>query len=160
MSSVQDLIKCKQCGYKEADYLYYCRIGEDVTTCRRCGFHESWTAKRDQDGVPCGWLHEIDEGFGALFYRLKGAGGFANGCMRSANELAEAERWLRERLAKGEVEPQDSYLTRWNRETMQVELVVGEFYEWPESRVQDTAGDQQGEEDEVVPLPLRRTSNK
>jgi len=47
MSSVLDLIECRQCGYKEADYEYYCRVGEDVTTCRRCGYHESWTVKRD-----------------------------------------------------------------------------------------------------------------
>jgi hypothetical protein len=117
MSSVLDQIKCKQCGYKGADYEYRCRTCEEVTTCRRCGFHESWTAKRDPEGVPCGWIHEIDEGFGALFYSPKGGGGFTSGSLHSVQELAEAERWLRERLAKGEVKLESSYLTRWNKET-------------------------------------------
>jgi predicted nucleic-acid-binding Zn-ribbon protein len=75
MSSVLDLIECRQCGYKEADYEYYCRVGEDVTTCRRCGYHESWTVKRDQEGSPCGWTNEINLGFGALWYGKKRVGG-------------------------------------------------------------------------------------
>jgi|HubBroStandDraft_2_1064218.scaffolds.fasta_scaffold1514125_1 hypothetical protein len=53
---------------------------------------------------------------------------------------AEAEQWLRERLAEGEVEPQNSYLTRWNMETKQVELVIGKLHEWPESEARDAAG--------------------
>jgi hypothetical protein len=130
MSSVQDLIECPQCGYKEADYIYYCRIGDDTTSCRRCGYHESWTAKHDQGGSHCGWKHEIDQGFGALCYRGTGEIGFAACNMRSAQELAEAETWLRERLAKGEVEPESSYLTRWNKETKQIEFVIGKFHEW------------------------------
>jgi len=102
MSSVLDQINCQQCGYKAADYEYRCRTCEDVTTCRRCGFHESWIAKRNQEGIPCGWLHEIDEGFGALWYSSKSRGGFASHCLCSAQEAANAEQWLRERLAKGE----------------------------------------------------------
>ena len=140
MSSVLDQIECRQCGYKQADYQYYCRIAEDVTICRHCGYHESWTAKRDQDGMPCGWTHEIDQGFGALWYTKKGSSEFANSCLRSAQELAEAEQWLRERLAKGEVEPQNSYLTRWNKETKQVELVIGEYSESPERETQGATG--------------------
>ena len=49
MSSVLDLIRCPQCGYEEADYEFYCRSCEDVTTCRHCGYHESWTTKRDEE---------------------------------------------------------------------------------------------------------------
>jgi hypothetical protein len=134
MSSVLDLIECPQCGYKEADHEYYCRTGgENVTTCRRCGYHETWTAKRDQEGNPCGWKHDIDEGFGALCYGPTGGGGFACGCLHSAKELADAEQWLRERLAQGDFEPQSSYLTRWNSETKQVELVIGDLHEMPGS---------------------------
>lgn len=128
MSSVQDQIECRQCGYQEADYIYHCRVGEDTTTCR---LHESWTVKRDQAGTRCGWTHEIDEGFGALWYSRTGRSEFAGHFLHSAQELADAETWLRERLAKGEVDPHASYLTHWNKETKQVELVIGEFYEWP-----------------------------
>lgn len=132
MSSVQDQIKCPQCKYPEADYVYYCRIGEDLTICRRCGYHESWTAKRSPEGIPCGWVHEIDEGFGALWYTLKGAAVFSSVCLRSAEGLAEAEAWLRERLAKDEVESKNSYLTRWNKESRKIEVVIGEFNKWDE----------------------------
>jgi len=41
---------------------------------------------------------------------------------------------------KGEVEPQNSFLTRWNKETEEVELVIGKLQEWPESEARDTAG--------------------
>jgi len=94
---------------------------------------------------PAAGIHEINEGFGALFYGSLGGGGFASSCLRSAQELAKAERWLREALAKGEVKPKNSYLTRWNKETKWVELVVGEFYEWPETAAQG-ATDEQTEE--------------
>jgi|SRR5579872_4156132 len=142
MSSVQDQIECKQCHYPEADYTYYCRVAEDSTVCRRCGYHESWTAKRDQEGVPCGWIHEIDQGFGALSYGWKDGGGFTTSCLQSAQQLAEAERWLRERLAKGEGGPQNYYLTRWNKETKKVELVIGEFEESPESVAENVTGEE------------------
>jgi hypothetical protein len=133
MSSVLDSITCPQCGYSEATVDFDCRTSEEETSCRHCGFYESWTAKRDQDGKPRGWTHEINKGFGALWYRVKGAIGFAGLFLNSVHELADAEEWLRERLEKAEVEPDTSYLTRWNHETKQVELVIGKFYEWTES---------------------------
>jgi hypothetical protein len=133
MSSVLDSITCRQCGYTQATVDFDCRTSEEETSCRRCGHHESWTAKRDQDGTHRGWTHEINKGFGALWYRGKGAIGFAGLFLNSAQELADAEKWLSERLDKGEVEPDSSYLTRWNPETKQVELVIGKFYEWTDS---------------------------
>jgi hypothetical protein len=54
--------------------------------------------------------------------------GFGAGCGRPRG--GSAETWLRERLAKAEFDPQTAYLTRWNKETKQVELVIGEFCEW------------------------------
>jgi hypothetical protein len=132
MSSVQDQIKCPQCEYLQADYVYYCGIGEDETTCRRCGYHESWTAKRNPEDIPCGWVHEIDRGLGAMFYSPMGREIFTSVCLRSPEELAEAERWLREEIAKRVVDPEKSYLTRWNSETNSIEIVAGTFYDWPE----------------------------
>jgi len=127
VSSVLDLIECKQCGYEEADYEFYCRTCEDVTTCRHCGYHERWTAKCDEEGKPCGWKHEIDFGFGALWYGSKDQGLFTSHCLHSAQELADAETWLREQLAKGEIEHDVAYLTRWNKQTRELELIVGEL---------------------------------
>lgn len=54
-----------------------------------------------------------------MVWQKKGGGEFANSCLHSTPVLFDAERWLRERLAKGEVELQKSYLTRWNKETKQ-----------------------------------------
>jgi hypothetical protein len=133
MSSVLDFIPCPQCKYAEAAVDFDCRTSEEETSCRRCGFYESWTAKRDQDGKPRGWTHEINRGFGALWYRGSAGVGFASHSLNSAQEVADAEKWLRERLEKAEVETDSSYLTRWNHETKQVEVVIGKFYEWTES---------------------------
>jgi hypothetical protein len=47
---------------------------------------------------------------------------------------------VRVRGYKGEVASQNSYLTRWNKETEQVELVIGKLHEWPESEARETAG--------------------
>jgi hypothetical protein len=138
MSSVLDQIECPQCGYKQADYEYYCRVGDDVTKCRRCGYNESWTSKRDKEGKPSGWTHQIVRSFGALWYRSTDGSGFVSQCFHSTQELADAESWLRERLAKGDVESQTSYLSRWNSESKQIELAIGQFYDWPETAAPDT----------------------
>src|SRR5438552_16324198 len=130
MSSVLDQVECPQCEYKEADHEFDCRTSEECTMCRHCGRYESWNAKRGEDGVHSGWIHEISKGFGALWYRPTGRGGFTGRFLNSAQEVIEAERWLRERLDNGDVESQESYLTRWNNETKQVELVIGAFHEW------------------------------
>ena len=133
MSSVLDFITCRQCGYTQATVDFHCRTSEEETSCRCCGHYESWTAKHDQDGKHRGWTHEINKGFSALWYRGSDGIGFACHFLNSAQELADAEKWLREGLEKGEVEPDSSYLTRWNHETKQVEAVIGNFYEWTES---------------------------
>jgi hypothetical protein len=59
--------------------------------------------------------------------------------------VADAEKWLSEQLAKGDVEPQSSYLTRWNNETKQIELVIGKFYEGTES---DESAEESGKAEE------------
>ena len=131
MSHVLDPVECRQCVYKEADRDFDCQTSDYIITCRSCGYYESWTTKHDQAGNPYGWTHEIDRGCGVLCYRARGAKAYAIHCLGSAQELPKAERWLRRRLAKREVDRQNSYLTRWNNETKKVELVIGKFYEFP-----------------------------
>jgi hypothetical protein len=104
-----------------------------MTACRRCGYYETWTVKYDQADNPCGWTHEIDKGAGALWYRKTGGAGFAAHYLNSAQQVSESEVWLRNRLTTGELDAENSYLSRWNNETKQVELLVGKFYEWLES---------------------------
>jgi hypothetical protein len=86
MSSVIDSITCPQCAYTQATLDFDCRTGEEETSCRRCGYYESWTAKRDQDGKPRGWTHEINRGFGALVLRIGG-----NARSPSSNFMTKAE---------------------------------------------------------------------
>ncbi|MFI5117164.1 MAG: hypothetical protein ACHP8B_10760 [Terriglobales bacterium] len=129
MSTVSDVVKCPQCGYEKADYEFNCRTSEDVTMCRSCGYYECWDAKYDEDGERCGWKHEISRGAGALWYSGTGRGVFCGRYFNSTKEVLEAERWLRERLEKGEVDAEVCYLTRWNGETKQVEFIIGKFYE-------------------------------
>ncbi len=47
--------------------------------------------------------------------------------------LHDAEHWLRGQLENGSVQADTAYLTRWNDQTEQVEMVLGEFYVWPET---------------------------
>ena len=130
MSSVQDVIECPQCGYAEADLLYYCREGSYVIMCRCCGYGESDKPDYDENGQPCGLKHEISKGFGALWYCPRGGGVFASHPLHTGRDMAEAESWLREALNSGTVED-TAYLTRWNDETKQVEMALGNFYVWP-----------------------------
>ena len=132
MSSVQSFVKCPQCGYEQADELYRCCTDESVTSCRRCGYYECWDAKYDEDGDFCGWKHEINKGAGALWGRGTGQDILSGHFYNTQKEVLDAERWLREALDKGQVDPDVSYLTKWNRETRQVEFIIGKFYEWPE----------------------------
>jgi hypothetical protein len=125
MSTASDQMKCPQCGYEEADYEFNCQTSGDETLCARCGYQESWDQKNDEDGRSLGWKHYISKGFGVLWYR--GTGGIAFAChsLHSQEELAKAERWLKEKLAAGTVEEDTARLTRWNNETRSVELVLG-----------------------------------
>ena len=129
MSTVSDQIECPQCGYSEADHEFNCRSCGEVTMCKRCGYYECRDAKYDEDGNPCGWKHEISRGAGALWYRGPGQGVFCGRFFNTVKEVLEAERWLREGLDKGQVDPDVSYLTRWNGDTKQVEFIIGKFYE-------------------------------
>src|ERR1019366_6294810 len=141
MSVVQKFVTCPQCGYEQADYIYDCRTSEDDTMCRRCGYRERWDAKCDEDGNCCGWKHEINTGAGALWYRDTGQGIFCGDFLNTGKEVLEAEQWLREALDKGQIDPDGSYLTRWNRETKQVEFAIGKFYERPESDGGESKGE-------------------
>jgi hypothetical protein len=82
----------------------------------------------DKESNPCGWNHQIDRGAGAMCYHAVGAVATSWHYFSSSEEVTEAERWLREKLTKGEVES-NAYLSQWNKETKQIESVLGEFHE-------------------------------
>jgi hypothetical protein len=132
MSTSSSYIDCPQCGYAKADHVLDCRSFDEQTMCRRCGYEETWEPKYCNDGQPCGWKHEISKGFGALWYRSAGGHAFVAHYLHSPQEVADAECGLREAFNNGQVDRQVSYVTSWNSENKQVELLIGEFYEWPE----------------------------
>ena len=61
--------------------------------------------------------------------------------LHTSKELVDAEKWLREALAKGEADPNFSYLTKWNPETEQVEDIIGKFDQFPEAGGDESKGE-------------------
>lgn len=129
MTSVSTTTDCPQCGFDEAEHDFDCRTNEKETVCWRCGYYESWTIERGEEGNGCGWTHVVDPGFGVLYYGAARPGECSLRALHSSQELVDAEQWLRERSAKTDTKLKDAYLTRWNTETAQVELIIGEFCE-------------------------------
>jgi transposase-like protein len=129
MSSVQDYVICPQCGYQCANHEFGCRMNEESFTCRSCGYHEHWDATTDEDGSFSGFKREATRGAGALFYMGNYKVTFCVHFLRTSKEVVDAEKWLREALDKGQVDLDVSYLTRWNLEAEQVELIIGTISE-------------------------------
>ena len=126
MSSYLSFYKCPQCGgvvYNET----YSTDGEDEF-CYRCGrWVDIHLPKTDEEKAQ---LPEGEE-----FLQLKGNGlgrcmiMGTNGSGRSFSLLepySEAiEKWYMEMMAQADVDPEESYLTRWDEETKQVVVVHG-----------------------------------
>ena len=128
MSTGQSEVECPQCEFVEADSEFDCRRLTYDVRCRRCGYteHKGWVF--DESGEACGWKAEAKFGSGALWYRGTGSNVFHWQCLWTAGAVTEAEKFLREGLAAGEVDSTVSYLTRWNEQARQIELVLGSFY--------------------------------
>src|ERR1700688_1973942 len=124
MSTVLGQVKCPQCGCEEANYEFDCRTSEEETLCPQCGYRESWEAKRDEDGQFLDWKHDISQGVGVLWYRPADGIAFACHSLHTAAEFAKAEGWLKEQLVAGTVHKDTARLTRWNKESRRVELVI------------------------------------
>ena len=54
--------------------------------------------------------------------------------------MLAAERWLRERLSTGGVEVESSFLTRWDEQTQQVVVVLGELVDFLAGRIVTLVG--------------------
>jgi hypothetical protein len=68
------------------------------------------------------------KGAGVLHYRSVD-GVFNVESLHTTGEVSEAEDLLRKGLDGGKIDPKFCYLTNWNNDTKQVELVIGEFPE-------------------------------
>ncbi len=128
MSTLMDYIQCPQCGYEQADTEFDCRTTEERTNCRKCGFSEYVDREADSEGK-FAFKHQVVEGAGVLFYRWKGAIAYTCHYLAAQEKVIEAEKWLLEKLAAGQMRPGSAYLSRWDKEANAVEFVVGHFSE-------------------------------
>lgn len=120
--------KCAQCGNPQACEFYdeYCTVEAVEILCRRCGHTEyTGTVVNDKEAEPCGWKHEVNYGAGFLQFRPKGQRRSIGKPLHTAKQVDDAERLVREKLAKGDYGAHGTYLTRWNRTSRQVEIVIG-----------------------------------
>ena len=126
MGSVIDYRKCPQCGgflYNE----WYYKTGEEFEHCNRCGrweeirFPENEDEKKlvDQSGL----LKKSATGFGRCLIMF--TSGFGHSFSLSEPYSEEIEKWYTETMKDKEVDPEQSYLTRWDEETGKIVVVHG-----------------------------------
>jgi hypothetical protein len=125
MSTVQDFVDCPQCGFGEADYLCTSPCRSQAIMCQRCGYQEDWDLKYNPVEQDRRWQHAIRKGFGVMSYLRAGAPSRPIHFLHTKDELLDAERWLRDQLASGAIATQSAYLTCWNDETKNVEVLLG-----------------------------------
>lgn len=146
MSSVLDFTRCPQCGYEQADTEFDCRTSEQSTNCRRCGFSEYVEWEKDNEGK-FAFKHRVVEGAGVLFYRWKGAIAYTCNYFAKQEDVTEAEQWLREKLAAGQIRPGSAYLSRWNKETQSADFVIGRLFGFSNYDPDDENAEPEGPDD-------------
>ena len=130
MSSVSDHVTCEQCGFESAYHDFNCGSNEWDVSCGKCGYYAAAERHEDSDGKVT-WAYPERQGFGVLFYHGVNDLPYCHHPLHSKESVEHAEKWLREKLACGEVDADCSYLSVWNPETQAVEFVIGTFYEFP-----------------------------
>ncbi len=127
MTAVTSYGKCSQCGFEAGVNDLDCCTGELEFDCRRCGHSESVAWVTAEDGTRIGWKNEILDGHGAVWATRPGVGVSTFYGLRSAREVDEAARQLQDGIAKGELDGNSSYVTRWNADAKRVEVVAGKW---------------------------------
>jgi len=117
--------KCKQCGYRFGMSIFDCHTSEWEFYCTRCGYHESQDWITALDGPRIGCKHETLDGHGAVWATPREPAVSESLGLRSAQDVEEAAQKMRAAIAKGELDPRSSYVTRWNPELKRAELVAG-----------------------------------
>ena len=143
MSTVLDNAKCKQCGYEWGDHDYNCRTGEWEFGCRQCGYGESLDWIADDEGNRVGWRHDTLDGHGAVWATRPGHGVSTFYGLRSAREVDEAAQKMRGSIANGELDGEQSYVTKWDAAAKSVEVVAGS---WRDFAKDDRDGSQMEEQ--------------
>jgi hypothetical protein len=133
MATVLDNAKCVQCGYEWGDHDYNCRTGEWWFGCRRCGYGESLDWIADDEGNRIGWRHDTLDGHGAVWATRTDNGVSTFYGLRSAPDVERAAQKMRDSIAKGELDVESSYVTRWNADAKRADIVAGKWCETRES---------------------------
>src|SRR6266436_3324604 len=118
--------RCPQCRSHSSTFTQDHRSGGYETSCGRCGHREYHESKYDDEGIYCGFHHDVRQGFGVLFFRYAGDREFYLHSLNTPGEVNDSELWLRQRLASGVVDADTASLTRWNDEDQRMEVVLGE----------------------------------
>lgn len=140
MASVQDSIDCPQCGAK-AFLEFHTRTLAESIFCPRCGYSEHTRPlidrqKQKDDAQHRAWFKRRKDGeqiirttkragFGAYMLAQQNgvsALGIVN-CELTARMIANFKR----DVAKPGIDAARSFLTRWNPQSHQVEIVVGQI---------------------------------
>jgi hypothetical protein len=140
MSTVYEPNLCPQCRSHSAKFEHHRRTGGYEIACGCCGRRECHHPKRDEEGSYCGFQHEVWQGAGVLFFRHAGEHFFRRHLLNTPGEVIAADRWLRERLSAGAVDPETACLTCWDDQTQCVEVVVGELLDILAGSVKTVSG--------------------
>ena len=120
MGSVQNMMKCPQCGgIYLTDFDYH--TAEETRTCFRCGKSEEWFILRDQNGNAVlsedGKLqgdYKENTGFGSMKIAIKqGAGHLWTFSQPLDDDTVE---YFKEAIQDENVDPDESYLMSWDAE--------------------------------------------
>lgn len=126
MGSVIDYKKCPQCGglvYNE----YYYKSGEESEVCFRCGKWYDRRFPRDEEEAKLTekgeYVINSGDGLGRCTIHFKSGVGHSFSLGEPYSE--DIEKWYQEAMKDAEVDPEKSYLTRWDAETGQLVVVHG-----------------------------------
>lgn len=142
MSSVQDTVKCPQCGgcYTED---FDCRTFEEFKFCHRCGKKELVTLVRDENGNAVydadnkpQYKKESHFGYGCLCLVGKKGGSTLYSLSKplSDEELANIQGSFNQEV----VDIGKSYLTKWDDEKKDVVAVFGDVPELYDETTEET----------------------
>jgi len=129
MTTMMSDQKCKQCGYELGDFELNCHTSEWNFDCRRCGHGESSDWITAADGTRIGWKHATLDGHGAVWAMRPNKGISLFHGLRCAKEVEEAAQNMRQSIAKGELDGESSYVTRWDAEAKRADVVAGTWVE-------------------------------
>lgn len=129
MSSVQDMIKCPQCGgYYITDY--DCRTHEELAFCHRCGRREEYRLVSDENGKTVlddegkPQYSEVSHfGYGCL--KLAGKKGVSSLYAISEPITAKMVEDIKKSFDDENIDVGECYLTKWDEKKQDVIAVFG-----------------------------------